>query len=53
MTVRRGIVGIAGIDGNGQIELAQTIMGLQKVELGHVDSILQTSLNLIILRASN
>ena len=37
MTVRRGeIVGIAGIDGNGQIELAQTIMGLQKVKLGHV-----------------
>ncbi len=37
LTVKRGeIVGVAGIDGNGQIELAETIMGLRKVESGDI-----------------
>lgn len=37
MSVRRGeIVGIAGIDGNGQSELIQAITGLQKVKSGIV-----------------
>lgn len=30
------IVGIAGVDGNGQSELAETIMGLMKIESGKV-----------------
>lgn len=37
LTVRRGeIVGIAGIDGNGQTELIEAITGLQKVKSGKV-----------------
>ena len=31
------IVGIAGIDGNGQSELIQAITGLRKVESGSVE----------------
>lgn len=35
--VRRGeIVGIAGVDGNGQSELIEAITGLRKVESGHI-----------------
>lgn len=35
--VRRGeIVGLAGIDGNGQFELADAIAGLQRVESGNI-----------------
>ena len=38
MDVRAGeIVGIAGIDGNGQSELIQAITGLRKVESGSVE----------------
>lgn len=37
LEVRSGeIVGIAGIDGNGQSELIQAITGLRKVKLGHI-----------------
>ncbi|MFX3674046.1 MAG: ABC transporter ATP-binding protein [Paenisporosarcina sp.] len=37
LTVRRGeIVGIAGIDGNGQSELVEAITGLRKVKSGKV-----------------
>ncbi len=37
LTVRKGeIVGIAGIDGNGQSELIEAITGLRKVKSGHV-----------------
>ena len=37
LTVRRGeIVGIAGIDGNGQSELIEAITGLQKVKSGKI-----------------
>ena len=37
LEVHRGeIYGIAGVDGNGQDELAETIMGLQKIVSGHV-----------------
>ncbi len=37
LTVRPGeIVGIAGVDGNGQSELADVIMGLRRAELGHI-----------------
>ncbi|MGL5020928.1 MAG: ABC transporter ATP-binding protein [Mycoplasmatales bacterium] len=37
MEVKKGeILGIAGVDGNGQIELIDGIMGLQKVESGQV-----------------
>ena len=38
LDVRAGeIVGIAGIDGNGQSELIQAITGLRKVEFGSID----------------
>lgn len=38
LDVRAGeIVGIAGIDGNGQSELIQAITGLRKIELGSVE----------------
>ena len=37
LTVRAGeIVGIAGIDGNGQSELIEAITGLRKVESGSI-----------------
>lgn len=37
LTVRAGeIVGIAGIDGNGQSELIEAITGLRKVKSGHI-----------------
>lgn len=37
LEVKQGeIVGIAGIDGNGQSELVEAIAGLRKVEKGHV-----------------
>ena len=37
LSVRAGeIVGIAGIDGNGQSEMVEAICGLRKVEKGHV-----------------
>ena len=37
LTVRAGeVVGIAGIDGNGQSELIQAITGLRKVESGNI-----------------
>ncbi|MBU0906188.1 MAG: ATP-binding cassette domain-containing protein, partial [Firmicutes bacterium] len=37
LNVRKGeIVGIAGIDGNGQSELIEAITGLRKVKSGHV-----------------
>ncbi|WP_404427683.1 ABC transporter ATP-binding protein [Ureibacillus chungkukjangi] len=37
LTVRAGeIVGIAGIDGNGQSELIEAITGLRKVKKGHI-----------------
>ena len=37
LTIRRGeIVGIAGVDGNGQSELVEAISGLRKVEGGQV-----------------
>lgn len=37
LEVRRGeIVGIAGVDGNGQSELVEAITGLRPVESGHV-----------------
>ena len=37
LTIRRGeIVGIAGVDGNGQSELVEAISGLRKVESGQV-----------------
>ncbi len=37
LTVRKGeILGIAGIDGNGQSELIEAITGLRKVKSGHV-----------------
>ncbi len=36
-TVRAGeIVGIAGIEGNGQLELEEAIMGLRPVDAGHI-----------------
>ena len=38
LDVRAGeIVGIAGIDGNGQSELIQAITGLRKVESGSIE----------------
>lgn len=37
LTVRKGeIVGIAGIDGNGQTELIEAITGLRKIKSGKV-----------------
>ena len=37
LTIRRGeIVGIAGVDGNGQSELVEAISGLRKVESGEI-----------------
>ncbi|MDQ0184763.1 ABC transporter ATP-binding protein [Cytobacillus sp. FSL R5-0569] len=37
LTVRKGeIVGIAGVDGNGQTELVEAIAGLRKVEKGSI-----------------
>lgn len=37
LSVRRGeILGVAGIDGNGQSELVQAVTGLKKVDGGHV-----------------
>ena len=37
LEVRRGeIVGIAGVDGNGQVELAEALMGLRKVISGEI-----------------
>ena len=37
LEVRRGeIVGIAGVDGNGQVELAEALMGLRKVVSGEI-----------------
>ena len=37
LTIRRGeIVGIAGVDGNGQSELVEAISGLRKVEGGQI-----------------
>jgi simple sugar transport system ATP-binding protein len=37
LTVRRGeIVGICGVEGNGQTELVETIAGLRKPDSGHV-----------------
>nr|WP_330408013.1 ABC transporter ATP-binding protein [Vallitalea guaymasensis] len=37
LEVKRGeIVGIAGVDGNGQSELVEAITGLRKIEKGHV-----------------
>ncbi len=37
LSVRRGeIVGIAGIDGNGQTELIEAITGLRKVKSGKI-----------------
>lgn len=37
LTVRRGeIVGIAGVDGNGQTELVEAIAGLRKVDKGSI-----------------
>ncbi len=37
LSVRPGeIVGLAGVDGNGQAELADALMGLRKVESGSV-----------------
>lgn len=37
LSVREGeIVGIAGIDGNGQTELVEAITGLRRVEKGHI-----------------
>jgi ABC-type uncharacterized transport system ATPase subunit len=36
-TVRKGeILGVAGVDGNGQKELAEVIMGLRPLEAGHI-----------------
>ncbi|MFT7220074.1 MAG: ABC-type uncharacterized transport system ATPase subunit [Candidatus Azotimanducaceae bacterium] len=38
LTVHEGeIVGIAGVDGNGQSELVESLMGLRHVEQGHVE----------------
>ena len=37
LNVRRGeIVGLAGVDGNGQTELVEVLTGLRKAESGHV-----------------
>jgi simple sugar transport system ATP-binding protein len=37
LELRKGeIIGIAGVDGNGQSELAEVISGLRKVEKGHI-----------------
>ncbi|HUV08575.1 MAG TPA: ABC transporter ATP-binding protein [Spirochaetia bacterium] len=37
LSIRPGeIVGVAGVDGNGQTELAEAIMGLRKVESGSI-----------------
>ncbi|MCD7033719.1 ABC transporter ATP-binding protein [Metabacillus sp. GX 13764] len=37
LTVRAGeIVGIAGVDGNGQSELIEAITGLKKIDSGHI-----------------
>lgn len=37
LELRKGeIMGIAGVDGNGQSELAEVISGLRKVEKGHI-----------------
>ncbi|MFC4409159.1 ABC transporter ATP-binding protein [Chungangia koreensis] len=37
LSIRKGeIVGIAGIDGNGQTELIEAITGLRKVKSGHI-----------------
>ncbi len=37
MGLRKGeVVGIAGVDGNGQLELSETVMGLQTVKSGQV-----------------
>lgn len=37
LTVRKGeILGIAGVDGNGQRELAQAICGLKSLDAGHI-----------------
>lgn len=37
LEVRRGeIVGLAGVDGNGQVELVEAIVGLRKVESGSI-----------------
>ena len=35
-TFRGEIVGIAGVDGNGQLELAEAIMGLRPIKMGRV-----------------
>ena len=44
--VRRGeIVGIAGVDGNGQIELIEALTGLRKAESGHMTVLGKNVLN--------
>ena len=44
--VRRGeILGIAGVDGNGQTELAETIAGLRPVTGGHITVLGQAATN--------
>ena len=37
LNIRQGeIVGVAGVDGNGQLELSEVIMGLMPIQSGHV-----------------